>query len=415
LSEIRATKQELEKLFRILKLDPKKRERYPDKPELWFKGYSKASKELGRSRTTLYSWVRQYRNIIMEERVPEKPKKTIPQYFQEFDQTQCAETIRNLYYDPKTKDLNNTGKRIYSILREAWKVRGKKDPLTFDLNDFLFFFGSPKNPPYADFVDPQTGACEYNHAIALRFAMRLNKDADIRGLIAAKDPRFEAKKREKGLKRHKYLEKDEIIRVINCINEPDTLLFFYLGILTGSRGNALTKLKAEDIHRQANTITVFEEKIAKRKGGLVDKKLFDFSMSLIWQYIVDFDVKDRLFPTTLLTYNTRLHKAGQEADLPLEKQPLTSHTLKHTCVTQMCLHDVPLDVVSDYTRTEPQTLLDYYRGGGEQRIDQHILGIAERPISWRDWIREWHGYVVKRYEYIKQFAVKVNGFRTAKP
>lgn len=401
---IRATKPELEQLFKIVRLDQKRKARYLDKPHMWYKHKAQASEKMGLSRTTIDKYLDTY------SAMPEKPKKTIPAYFVEWDETDCAKVVTNLYYDVKLKDLNKTGKRVYSILREAWKARGKKDPLTFDLQDFLYFFGSPENPPYADFVDPETGAVEFNTAVAVRVAMRQSKDSDIRGLIAAKDPRFQPVKREIGRKRHWYLGKDQIIRVSGCINEPDTLIFDYIGILTGSRGNATRKLKATDIHRAANTITVFEEKIAKRKGGLVDKKIFDFSMDLVMQYVMDFNLKGALFANSLQTYNNRLTQAGKEAEIEFE-EPLTSHMLKHTCVTQMLLHDVPIDVVSEYTRTEPKTLMDFYRGGGEQRIDEHILCIAEKPINWLEWFKQIHPYFVDRYKRIKPLVQKVDGFK----
>jgi hypothetical protein len=371
---------------------------------MWYKRKALAAEKMGLSRTTIDKYLTQY--SVM----PEKPKKTVPQYFKEWTETDCARVVRNLYYDVKLRDLNKTGKRVYSILREAWKARGRKDPLTFDVKDFLFFFGSPENPPYADFVDPETGKVEYNTAVALRVAMRQSKDPDIRGLIAAKDPRFEPVKREIGKRRHWYLNKDQIIRWTGSLNEPDTLIFTYIGILTGSRSNAIRKLKATDIHRAANTITVFEEKIAKRKGGLVDKKIFDFSMDFIMQYVMDFDIKGALFPSSLSAYNDRLTKAGKEAELELGI-PTTSYILKHTCVTQMLLHDVPIDVVSEYTRVEPKTLIDFYRGGGEQRVNEHILCIAEKPINWLEWFKQIHPYFVERYKRIKPLVQKVDGFK----
>lgn len=125
---------------------------------------------------------------------------------------------------------------------------------------------------------------------------------------------------------------------------------------------------------------------------------------------MDFDIKGALFPMSLADYNDRFTKAGEEAEIELGI-PTTSYIFKHTCVTQMCLHDVPIDVVSEYTRVEPKTLIDFYRGGGEQRVNEHILCIVEKPINWLEWWKQIHPYFVARYNYLKQHFKKVDGFK----
>lgn len=386
------SKETLEKLFAIVKYDPRSRK---------WKKKAEASRKLGLSRPTIDKWLAQY-----PQGMPEKPKKTEPAYFQQFEETRCAKEIRARYYDTALKHMSSTGERIFRIAREAWKARNSKDPLTFDLQDFLFFFGTVNQAPYPPFVDPQTNKIEFNRAVALRIIMRLGRARDL-----VDDLRFTTKllKREAGRKRYWYLEQDEIMLTVNHINEPDTLLFFYLGILLGGRGNAVRDMKVANIHRQVQSLTIRETKI----GKTVEKDLFDFSLEFLWQYVIDFDLKDRVFHVDLETLNERLSNASIEAGLPAQKR-ITSHMLKHTTVTQMGLHGVDIDVISDYVETDPKTLMDFYRGGGREKIRAQILDLPRTTETWKQFVQKIHPYFVARYKAILPYVKKVDGFRVHK-
>lgn len=394
MSEVRVTHSQLEELFKILKFKKGK-----------WKNISKASEKLGISRPTIYKILKLY-----PEGLPEKPKKTIPKYFQEWEQTECAKKIKELYWDRTKNRLSQMGEMISYILREAWRARNKKDPLTFDLEDYLFFWGTKEQAPYPPFVDPQTNKIEFHKAIALRFAMRMGVARDL-----VDDPRFTTKglKREAGRKKHWYLEEDEIIRVVNCINEPDTLVLMYLGILVGGRFSALRGLNVAHIHRKEQFLMLYEPKVKRT----VEKDLFDFSLEFIWRYIIDFDIKDRLFYWDIEEYNKRLKKASIDAGLP-EQKWMTSHMLKHTCVTQMSLHGVDIDVISEYVGTDAATIMAYYRGGGREKIRAQILDLPRKQETWKQFVQRIHPYFVARYEHILPYAAKVNGIkavRMAKP
>jgi hypothetical protein len=384
------SKEKLEELFCIVRFDQRSGK---------WKRKSEAARKLGMDRKTIDKWLAQY-----PQGMPQKPKMTEPAYFQQFEQTSSAKVIRGRYYDTATKKIKPTGERIFRIAREAWKARNSKDPLTFDLQDFLFFFGTVNQAPYPPFVDPQTNKIEFNRAVALRVIMKLGRARDLIG-----DLRFTTKglKREAGRKRYWYLEQDEIILAVNHINEPDTLLFFYLGILLGGRGNAVRNMLVANIHRQAQSVTIRETKI----GKTVEKDLFDFSLEFLWQYVIDFDLKDRVFHVELDTLNDRLSTASIKAGLPPQKR-ITSHMLKHTTVTQMGLHGVDIDVISDYVETDPQTLMDFYRGGGKEKIRAQILDLPRTQETWKQFVQKIHPYFAARYKAIKPYAEKVNGFRT---
>ena len=387
------SKEKLEKLFKIVHFD---------KVSGKWKGKARASKELGISRPTIDKWLAQYPTGM-----PEKPHKTEPRYYQEFEQTETAKKIKELYWDLKEKQLTKTGEILFYALREAWRARNKKDPLTFDLEDFLFFFGTSTQAPYPPFVDPQTNKIAFPKAVALRFAMRMGKARDL-----ADDPRFTTKglKREKGRKKHWYLEEDEIIKVVNCINEPDTLVLTYLGFLIGGRFSALHGLTDAQIHRKEQFLMLYEPKVRRT----IEKDLFDFSLEFLWQYIIDFNIKGRLFHWNLAEYNERLKKASIDAGLPQAKW-MTTHILKHTCVTQMSLHGIDIDVISEYIGTDPKTLMDFYRGGGREKIRSQILDLPRKQETWKQFIQRLHPFFVARYNHIKPYAAKVDGIKAVKP
>jgi hypothetical protein len=387
------SKDKLERLFKIVRFD---------KVSGKWKGKARAAKELGLSRPTIDKWLAQY-----PQGMPEKPHKTEPRYFQEFEQTDCAKRVRSNYFDRKTNDMTSQGKRVYTVLREAWKTRNQKDPLTFDLQDFLFFWGTSTQAPYPPFVDPLTNKIAFNNAVCLRIAMRSGRARDL-----VDDLRFTTKglKREAGRKRYWYLEEQEIIQVVNVINEPDTLEFFYLGILLGGRGNAVLAIHVGNVHRQAQCLDIYETKVHRT----IEKDLFDFSLEFLWQYIIDFDLKDRLFSLDLDTINDRLIKASIEAGLPKQKW-ITTHMLKHTTVTQMGLHGVDIDVISDYVGTDPDTLMKFYRGGGREKIRAQILDLPRTQKTWKEFVKELHPYFVARYKAILPYAKKVDGIKAVKP
>jgi len=399
--QIRLTPSQLEELFKILVFRKGK-----------WKNITAASKKLNISRPTIYKVLRQY-----PQGMPIKPKKTLPKYFEEWEQTETAKAIKELLSerskDPKTGQivfrLTRHGEKLHGILREAWKLKNKKDPLTFDLQDFLFFFGTATQAPHVDFIDPQTNKIDFAKAVALRFTMRLSRDPDIKGLID--DPRFTTKglKREAGRHKHMYLEPADIIKVVNVINEPDTLLLFFLGILLGGRFSAFARLKVANIHRQAQYLDLYEPKVERT----VEKDLWDFALEFIWRYIIDFNRTDLLFHYDLYEYNERLKRAGKDANIAFE---LTTHVaLKHTCITLMSLHGIDIDVISEYVGTDADTIMKYYRGGGKEKIRAQVLGLPRVEKTWRQLWVELMPYFIARYEHIKPYATTIDGIKTVKP
>lgn len=395
LDKIRLTIEQARFLFRRMKFDRKrnkwKRITYAQRE---FKKQFKRSI----SRPTIYKLIAMYPQGIRE-----KPKKITPRFYQEFERTEIAEKIKSFYWDAKIKGLSKRGKSVLSTARKGWKARNKRDPMYWSEKDYLFFWGTPTQAPFPEFIDPQTNKISFENASSLRMVMALSKRLDLRD-----DPRFTTKglKRKKGRRKKWYLDTEEIVKVINVIMECDTLILFLLGILLGGRFSALRRVKVSDIDRQAKIIDVYEPKVKKT----VEKPMLDSVLSFIWRYIVDFNIKGKMFHWSISVYNDRLRKASKDAGLPQEKT-ITTHMLKHTCITQMSLHGVDIDVISDYTGTEATTILDFYRGGGDKKIRAQVLGLAYEYEPWHKYIPRLLAQFKRRYNYIKAYSKKVDGIR----
>lgn len=383
--------------------------RFDAKTGKW-KRKTEAARQLGISRPTIDKWLDQYKQGVPDVA---KTKKTEPAYFQEFKQTACYRKIVEVAYDRDIKGLSSLGEALNYGLREAWKARNKKDPLTFDLADYLFFWGTQSQAPYPPFVDPMKNKIAFGKAVALRFSMRYGKARDL-----IDDPRFTTL----GLKRdpqkkHFYLEDAEILSVVSNLPCPDVVILTYCGILMGGRFSSFggtnnrktLGLKVGDIHRQALFLTLKEIKVDE----IVEKDLFDFTLDFIWEYVIDYGLADsnlerakrtgaqgKLFSWDLNGYNEILSEASRKAGLP-ENKIMTSHMLKHTCITQMGLHGIDIDVISDYVGTDADTIMKYYRGGGRDKIRSQILDLPRKQETWKQFVQRIHPYFVARYRQLR--------------
>lgn len=290
---LRVKRSDAEKVFQIVKLDPKRQKKHPKSPHQWFKKKAEASRVTGLSRPTIDKLLDAY-----PQGISPKAKKVESKAVEEFNQTETARVIKEVYArrfkhvetEAWVSDLKEHGRIIYGVLRDAWKMRGKKEPIHFEVDDFLFFWGTSSQAPPAEFVDPMTGKVSFQKALALRFAMKMNFDPNVKKLVD--DPRFTTKglKRPKGLHKHEYLMPDEIVKVVSNINEPDTLMLDYCGTLMGGRFSALggvegrnKGLTAKDIYRQQGYVVLHEIKVGEspeKDLGILPLILFG-SMSLI--------------------------------------------------------------------------------------------------------------------------------------
>jgi len=385
---IRVPRQKIEALFKIVKFD-KRQKRWKRKAE--------ASRRLGISRPTIDKILNLY-----PEGMPLKPKKMTPKYFEDFKLTEIADRIKRFYWNAATNSLSGRGEAVWRTAREASHVLKGKDLIYADEDDYTVFWGTPDNPPHPDFVNPQTNKLEFHKATALRMCMKLSKRGDL-----ADDPKFTTKglKREAGRKKKWYLSTEHIIRTIAVIKEVDTLILFLLGILFGGRFSALSRIKVSDIDYEAEVIDLYEPKVRRTVEKYLPTKTV---LELLRLYIDDFNIKKRLFKWGIYEYNKRLLRASVDAGLPFR---MSTHILKHTAITQMSLHGVDIDVISDYVGTEAGTIVQFYRGGGEKKIMAQIRGEEYEFEKWSSYIERLMGYVLERYNYIKPMSVSVDGIK----
>ncbi len=388
---IRVPRQKVEALFKIVKFD-KRQKRWKRKAE--------AHRRLGISRPTIDKILDLY-----PDGMPKKPKKMTPKYFEDFKLTDIADLIKRFYWNAGINGLSKRGTQVWRVAREASHVLKGKDLVYADEDDYAVFWGTPDNPPHPNFVNPQTNKLEFHKATALRMCMKLSKKGHI-----ADDPRFSTKslKREAGRKKKWYLSTEHIILVIAVIKEVDTLLLFLLGILFGGRFSALSRIKVQDIDFEAEVIDLYEPKVRRTVEKYLPTKTV---LELLSLYISDFNIKNKLFKWGIAEYNKRLLRASINADLPFT---MSTHILKHTAITQMSLHGVDIDVISDYVGTEAGTIVQFYRGGGEKKIMAQIRGKEYEYEKWSVYVERLMGYILERYNRIKPMSVSVDGIKLKK-
>lgn len=412
--QVRLTPVEWKKLFSIVKLDPKKQEKYPNKPWLWYKNISDAATALGISRPKVYRALAEYPYGLPSERAPRKAQ---PKYVEDFTQTLIYQKILQDYTDPKTGQLTGHGQRLISVSLTLYRLSREKygnyvDPASADIE---FFRWAWKHP---EFRDSKTGTTEFNKAVAIRIIMR----------YAGIDPNAYKEFETKGLKRTPqkktwYLNEDELIRFIYGIQEIDTLVYVRLAFEAGARFSSAILTTTDKIAWEHNLILMYEPKVDK-----VEERYFsDSTMEFLRMYIRDFNIVGRLFRwgTGKTTYNEarqRLFRAGLNAGLfrivgkdPKTKRPIyegkptSTHLLKHTFVSLASLHGWGLDDVSEQTGTDPSTLKQYYLGVGKDKIKALIIG-KYNYVPWHEWINKTlHPHWVARYNQLKPLMVQKDG------
>jgi hypothetical protein len=313
------------------------------------------------------------------------------------------------------------GKYLQSCLL-AWRALGcKKD--VFDLNedDWLVVWG--KNPKVAGTCHPflrdnETGLVNYGYSTGLRWAMKHSRDPRVANFIVTDDPRFNTKglKREAGKHKKSYFTEEQCLMFPQAISKVDTLFLSYFGKLFGGRFSALSDITPEHFDYAANKLIVFETKVQRN----VEKQIFEPENTFIKQYIMDMGIKlkEPLFKRSIAEYNKELSATKdwfKNTDYPLYWTPTTHTAFKHTCVTQMSLHGVRMDTISDYIGTDPNTLKQFYRGGSEENIRVEIGGevIKQQAASWRAFVIQLSINYAKRYEELTGRKVVLPNIRRA--
>lgn len=314
-------------------------------------------------------------------------------------------------WDYELNELTRKGKTYNTPLFRTWEIT-KYDPLDYDLATWEQFWGKAKakGTGHPLFRDGETGRVSYANAVAFRFAMARSHAPDVKDLISSKDARFTTDdlKRDKGKHKEEYQSEAQIVTLPEFIENIDTLMLDYCGILFGGRFSALKNLSPADISRETRIITLYESKIDTD----VEKAVFEPELGFIYRYVMDFmkTKTQKLFPRSITKYNEELTNAGKAMGIKYpnlmlldkkgEEWSLTTHRgFKHTCITQMSLHGVRSDTISDYVHTDPNTIREFYRGGSKENIDAEIGGIEIKKSAptWRAFVIHMTKAFEKRY------------------
>lgn len=349
---------------------------------------SEVARQLKKSRP----WLDRVIETFGREAVSEKSKLVTPKYIEEFEASDTVQAMREAY---KGRSMLEG---IIRVGRESWRALGKKDPLSWTEEDFLALLKHPA------FIDPQTGKIQFNNMTFLRAWMNHIKRFDL-----LQRPEFNTKglKRPKGRRKAHYLKsEDEIIRVIQYVERPDTLLFIRAGIESGGRYSSSTLIRPQDIDQTQNIIYMYEPKVKQYVERLFAKE----TIQALRQFIIDYNLKpdERLFKRAMYLYNKEMREAGDKAQLGF---PFTTHTLKHTFVSLASAHGVSLEIVSDQTGTDAQTLREFYLAINPAKKRHELLGEPLEYKTWGQLIKELDPYYRQRYSEIKGNYVKVNGIQ----
>lgn len=426
----RSDLEELQSIMAFLELDPETQRQHPkDQPHTWYevkehyrtrkehpiKNKTALSKHLRMSRPTLNNNINIAHKLSFKK---EAPKSTEPSWYKRFYQTRTFKVLLSQYYDKEFRAkeqklrLDSRARGFMNNIRLAWRLKGEKEPIEFSLKDFMDFWGDDKTIPIADFQDPETGAVEYGKAVALRWCMRESMYPDISQLISKEDPRFSPVKRKKGKRKFWYFNPEEIPMMINVITDPQTLVISYVGVVCGARGNTILKLAKGDLHpheinEDCGIIHFFESKTKDTTGGDSDKPVFQFFIDFLLRYCKDFNRNNRVFTFDLQNLNDHLSAYAEQAgirkysnDETKAKISVTSHIFKHTCATLMLKHRIELDAVSAYTHTDATTLLNFYSGATQGKVNEQVLDLPRSGKTWKQLITELHPQFVQRYEYL---------------
>lgn len=353
-------------------------------------GYDLIEK-VGKTQTSLMLKIsRPTIDAILREH-PTRPEKTLPKYVFEWEETEgnkiftekCQNSLRNF------KEFVLTGVR-------AWLVLGKKDPVHWDANDFRLLWKEPK------FRDPTTRRIRFEYATSLRKWMRVMGKA---GLCTLEEFTTKGLKRPKGVRKQWFLEDDEITRLIETIDRRDLLVAFIVSLLSGGRASSVMEssrshskgIRPMDIDNKNAGILMYESKRQEYVPRLFHPKV----INLLKRFIDETHVKAN--EPCFLEYSSMrvlLKEAAVKAKISkIVDLKGTWHVTKHTFVSQGAYHGLSLEVLSEQTGTDANTLNEYYAGIKEKKMRLELLGEKVEIEPFHVWsLRVIINPAIQRYE-----------------
>jgi integrase len=347
-------------------------------------GKSETSRILKVSRPTI--------DTILKDH-PTPPKTTLPKYVFQWEET----TGNQLFIDKYQGKIRCFRNYLFKGM-EAWLLLDKKDPVSWDIDDFRKIWKAQK------FGDSMTGKIVFQNAVIFRKWMRAIGKPEFCDL-----EEFETKglKRPKGMRKQWFLEDAEIVRLIEAMDRADVIVGFTVGLLSGGRVSSFARserskgIRPMDIDEQNCGILMFEPKIKEYVLRLFHPK----AIELIKRYVAARGTKpnESLFPNDY-TMTKYLKRAALKAGVSkIADMRGAWHITKHTFVTQGVYHGLSIEVVSEQAGTDPKTLLDFYAGMKEKKLRAELLGEKTDIEPFHAWsLRVIIETAIKRYEAVTE-------------
>jgi len=327
-----------------------------------WKNVSLASKKTGLSRMTISRLLSEY---------PEEPRKGLPKYVKEL---RASEGFKKFKQEYGRKVNFNTWR---TQIEKMFMKLNKKDPISWGEKDFRIIWETP------EFLREEAGGFAEHYATCFHNLMRAIGRHD---LLA----KFKGHKMVQGKKRHWFLHDEDIIRMVACCEDKETLMFIYSGIVWGARASAMLGLTISEIDFKDNTIQVYE---SKRKQ-FVSKYPPLPLMKLLKKYTEGKKPEEKVFPSGYGFINTSLSKAAKCGGI---KKSVSTHILKHTFVSQGYRHMLSRETVVEMTGTEDRTIRMYYLALDEKRIRHEMQGLQLDAIPFAEWVQSLAPYFEQKY------------------
>ena len=332
------------------------------------KGKMQTSLLLKISRPTINAILKKY---------PAPPQKTIPKYVFQWEETEGNKLFVEKYQG-KLRTLRMYVRRGMI----AWLFLRQKDPASWDIEDFRALWKSDK------FRDQATGQIRFLDASCMRKWMRAIGKTD---LCSLEEFTTKGLKRPKGMRKQWFLEDDEILRLIEAMDRKDLLVSFVVSLLSGGRASSIMKsgvskargIRPIDVDDHNNGILMFEPKRQEYILRLFHRKVIE----LVKRYILDQGIKPN--EPLFLDYNTMRAffkntalKAGVSKIVDMRG---SWHITKHTFVSQGAYHGLSLEVISEQTGTDANTLMEFYAGIKEKKMRLELLGEKVEIEPFHEW------------------------------
>lgn len=345
-----------------------------------WKGVSKASRLTGITRQTIYDFLEEH----PEER---RTRKIKPRYVEKWES--CAGYQALTEYFKKFKDVKHATILNYMrVAREGWLYLRHKDPISWDLDDFLKL---KDNPAWKDTkaakqmgLKPEDARISYSKASHLRNIMEALGHKEWQDYFKTKKL-----KRIKGQKIDWWFRKNDIKAITIAIQDASAKMLFLMACYTGSRIMAYLNATfgSLDLSVAGNeTWTAFESK----GGNRVVKELNTNLVSHLKDYVAlmkhagKAGHSDKLFPRGSAFYTKQLKEAAIAAGLcktgpdPNNVKKIVNdlmyghrvswHMTRHTFASQMLAEGASLEhIMKQGPWKSSDTLITYY--GGAERTE----------------------------------------------